>query len=115
MRNTPQPNDDSRNVSKKTSQEQRTQRSILFEMASIGPCIDCYLLAQYLLELTWRPFSGLGRRGGGLDGFFVRFGRNYYWPEDPDPDPTPKEADIPFIRQSPVYNFEVSDWSEIGQ
>jgi hypothetical protein len=52
--------------------------------------------------------------------FFQVFGDKYrYWSEDmehlEDPDSTPKEADLAYIRQYPVYNFDVPDWSKIGQ
>jgi hypothetical protein len=70
-----------------------------------------------LLELTWRPSSGLGR--GGKDGFFARNGLDYYaqkyWEKiDPSEEVPPTEADIAYIRQFPVYNYDVTDWSEIG-
>ena len=51
--------------------------------------------------------------------FFQVWGDEYYWSEDmdnlEDPDSITKEADLAYIRQYPVYNFDVSDWSKIGQ
>jgi hypothetical protein len=51
--------------------------------------------------------------------FFRVWGHDYYWSEDmdqlDDPDPYPKEADYAYIRQYPAYNFDVLDWSKIGQ
>jgi hypothetical protein len=51
--------------------------------------------------------------------FFRVWGDDHYWSEDmdqlDDSDPNPKEADYAYIRQYPVYNFDVPDWSKIGQ
>ena len=51
--------------------------------------------------------------------FFRIWGHDHYWSEDmdqlDDPDYNPNEADYAYLRQYPVYNFDVPDWSKIGQ
>ena len=59
-------------------------------------------------------------------GFFARFGiddyLNIHW-EETDPQyidsseygGPPREEDVAYIRQFPVYNYDVPDWSEIGE
>jgi hypothetical protein len=53
--------------------------------------------------------------------FFQRWGSDRYWSDELtelhaqlDPNII-DDADFAYIRQSPVYNFDVPDWSEIGQ
>jgi hypothetical protein len=54
--------------------------------------------------------------------FFLIFtDSNYYWSQDiedlevEDKDTRPREADLAYLRQYPVYNFDVSDKSKVGQ
>lgn len=54
--------------------------------------------------------------------FFLCWGLEDYWSQEfgdlgyqPGTDDNPTEADIAYIRQSPEYNFDIPDWTEIGQ
>ena len=63
-------------------------------------------------------------REEGKKGFFARCGLEDYvqihWEEtdpnyvDTSEDGPPREEDIAYIRQFPVYNYDVPDWSQIG-
>jgi hypothetical protein len=99
----------------------------LFKIVFTEPCTACYLLALYLLELTWSLFSERGRRG--KVHFFLRCGTGYgidYWTEDiqevidtcrgaEEELNYPTEEDFAYICQSPVFNYDIPDWSENGQ
>jgi hypothetical protein len=88
---------------------------------------DCFYRAMYRLLLAGAVLARVymaplfqGREEGGKNAFFMRFGSEYgtmYWDEtiDDSEDTYPTEADIAYLRQFPVYNFDVADSSEIGQ
>lgn len=78
------------------------------------------LLAGAVLARVYMVPLFQAREEGGKGVFFVRFGIDYgtmYWDEtiDDSEDTYPTEADIAYLRQFPVYNFDVADASEIGQ
>lgn len=77
------------------------------------------LLAGAVLARAYMAPLFRAREEGGKDGFFRRLGlEDYaykYWDRmDPSEDGAPREEDIAYIRQFPVYNYDVTDWSEIG-
>ena len=77
------------------------------------------LLAGAVLARAYMAPLFRAREEGGKDGFFARNGLDYYaqkyWEKiDPSEEVPPTEADIAYIRQFPVYNYDVTDWSEIG-
>jgi hypothetical protein len=58
-------------------------------------------------------------REEGKEGFFGRYGlEDYtqkYWEKiDISEDGPPRPEDVAYIRQFPVYNYDVTDWSKIG-
>ncbi|KAH8744472.1 hypothetical protein F5882DRAFT_525926 [Hyaloscypha sp. PMI_1271] len=74
------------------------------------------LLAGAILARAYMAPLFPARQAGDI-GFFVRWGSDY-WTEDVDTyerDFYPTEADVDSIRQFPVYDFDVEDWSQIGQ
>ncbi|KFY33270.1 hypothetical protein V494_07754 [Pseudogymnoascus sp. VKM F-4513 (FW-928)] len=78
------------------------------------------LLAGAVLARVYMAPLFQGEKEGGKNSFFMRFGIEYgtmYWDEtiDDSEDTHPTEADIAYLRQFPVYNFDVADSSEIGQ
>lgn len=78
------------------------------------------LLAGAVLARVYMAPLFQEREQGGKGVFFMRFGTEYgtmYWDETigDSEDTYPTEADIAYLRQFPVYNFDVADSSEIGQ
>jgi len=78
------------------------------------------LLAGAVLARAYMAPLFQAREEVGKEGFFGRNGleeySNRHWDKiDPSEDGPPREEDIAYIRQFPVYNYDVTDWSEIGQ
>ncbi|KAN0102797.1 hypothetical protein V8E51_011110 [Hyaloscypha variabilis] len=77
------------------------------------------LLAGAVLARAYMAPLFRAKEEGGKDGFFARVGledyAHKYWDKiDPSEDGPPREEDVAYIRQFPVYNYDVIDWSEIG-
>ena len=77
------------------------------------------LLAGAVLARAYMAPLFRAKEEGGKEGFFARNGLEDYvqkhWAEiDPSEDGPPRVEDIAYIRQFPVYNYDVTDWSEIG-
>lgn len=96
--------------------------------ATIDSFRDTFYRAMYRLLLAGAVLSRAyldplfrAREEGGKEGFFVRTGLRQHpqkiWATiDLSGVHGPlTETDIAYIRQSPVYNYDVTDWSEIGQ
>ena len=72
------------------------------------------LLAGAVLARAYMAPLFRAREEGGKDGFFGRVGledyAHKYWDKiDPSEDGPPREEDIAYIRQFPVYNYDVID------
>ncbi|KAK0125478.1 hypothetical protein ONS95_000514 [Cadophora gregata] len=95
------------------------------------PRIECFrdefyramyrlLLAGAVLAAPYMAPIFQAKENGGKEGFFARHGHEEYkylymdWDNASEDGPTRPE-DIPYLRRFPVYNFDVDDWSEIGQ
>jgi len=70
-----------------------------------------------LLELTLLPSSRPRREG--KEGSFARndlgdYIQKYEAEIDSSEDGHPRAEDIAYIHQFPIYNYDVTDWSEIG-
>lgn len=96
------------------------------ENAKIDSFRDGFFRAMYRLLLAGavlaRPYMAplfQAREEGNARFFFIWADRHYYWSEEMDQvdetDTSPKEVDFDYVRQFPVYNFDVPDWSKIGQ
>jgi hypothetical protein len=74
------------------------------------------LLAGAVLARAYMEPLFRAREEGGKGSFFLRCGTDY-WAEDVEDiaDAYPTEEDFAYIRQSPVFNYDLSDWSEVGQ
>lgn len=77
------------------------------------------LLAGAVLARAYMAPLFRAKEEGGKEGFFARTGlEDYvlkYWAEiDPSEVGPTRAEDIAYIRQFPVYNYDVTDWSEIG-
>ncbi|KAH8752159.1 hypothetical protein F5882DRAFT_267742, partial [Hyaloscypha sp. PMI_1271] len=74
------------------------------------------LLAGAVLARAYMEPLFRAREEGGKGSFFLRCGTDY-WAEDVEDiaDAYPMEEDFAYIRQSPVFNYDLSDWSEVGQ
>lgn len=78
------------------------------------------LLAGAVLTRAYMVPLFQARDEVGVDGFFAHNGSEYfvdkYWEElGPSGETPPTEADTAYVRQSLAYNYDVTDWSEIGQ
>jgi len=97
------------------------------ENATIDSFRDGFFRAMYRLLLASAVLARaylapvFQARKEGNARFYKVWGDNQWWSEEmdnlsfEDQDPQPREADLAYIRQYPVYNFDVLDSSEIGQ
>ena len=77
------------------------------------------LLAGAVLARPYMVPLFQAREDGGKEGFFGRCGLDDYaqkhWEKiDISEDGPPRDEDVAYIRQFSVYNYDVTDWSEIG-
>ncbi|KAF8851656.1 hypothetical protein BDZ45DRAFT_808142 [Acephala macrosclerotiorum] len=94
--------------------------------ATIDSFRDGFYRAMYRLLLAGavlaKPYMAplfQARKEGGKDGFFNRCGledySHKYWDKiDKSEDGPPRPEDIAYIRQFPVYNYDMADWSDVG-
>ncbi|KAL5313956.1 hypothetical protein ACEPPN_018380 [Leptodophora sp. 'Broadleaf-Isolate-01'] len=97
--------------------------------ATIDSFRDCFYRAMYRLLLAGAVLARVylaplfhARGEGGKEAFFGRVGledyHSKYWElceQIPNSEiGPPRPEDITYIRQFPVYNYDVTDWSEIG-
>ncbi|KAG4440015.1 hypothetical protein IFR05_004529 [Cadophora sp. M221] len=97
--------------------------------ATIDSFRDCFYRAMYRLLLAGAVLARVylaplfqAREEGGKDAFLARVGFDFYskyWElseQIPDSEiGPPRPEDIAYIQQFPVYNYDVTDWSEIGE
>ena len=99
------------------------------EIATIDSFRDCFYRAMYrllvagaVLARTYLEPLFQAREEGGNEAFFGRMGIDdyhyKYWDIteqiDPSEDGPPRPEDIAYMRRFPVYNYDITDWSEIG-
>jgi hypothetical protein len=74
------------------------------------------LLAGTILARAYMEPLFRAREEGGEGPFFVRCGTDYWAEDAQDVEGTRHMSqDFAYIRQPPVFNWDLSDWSEAGQ